>query len=814
MSGKDEILTLGPFQFDKFRVDPQRNIIALGDAEARVEPRVMAVLCRLCADPGVVVSRQTLVNDVWGKQYGGDESLSQAMSSLRKAFRSLESEGSDLLETIPKGGYRTLGRVEPVTAPHGGLPPRTAGQSPGRPKIAKAPIVAASAAALVLIVAIAAFWTRPEKNTDLAAAETLTGSASQPDPAAESKTSENVGLAVLPLVNLTAESDQEYFVDGLSEELLSWLANVEGLRVPGRTTSFHYKGKTQDLRLIGEQLGVQYILNGSVRKSGETLRVTVQLVEADTGFHIWSATYDRELADIFVIQEGIAREVRAAVLGVLPTETLQEPSIDVTVDPKAHEQYLIGRAIWTNRRDPMRAGAHFRKAIVLDPDHALAHAYIAVTTAFGLYNELAFAHQNPNAFREAKESLDRAVALRPNLSNVMFAQGYFAELAQGHPAPSEKRAKAVAFYQRAAEADPNNVEALYASYRFNRNDATNIETLRKILTIDPFMIAARSAYARALADSGEWEEAFAAVDRATEINPGFAGMIGHSLAWQGGDIERAGDYLLAHWRGDNAMDYERASRAALLADLGATDEAAFLLSRETGVESMEVLSRLSAPIFKGDYAAMERMAGAELSRDGAPALVVVSQARATLAQGAPEKALQLILDARPDLARSLDSDSEIEWRARRHSFDLEAMTAALALEAMGRTDDAKRIWHKGESAELSDGHSISPWMPSLKEALFHAALGKEEEAIAALSRAYDNGFRFLYSWSLGENRSFVLDDGLIEKTGYFSSLHGVPEFEAIIARIRAENAEILIRLNEKHGVLDDVRTMMAEARDE
>ena len=171
--------------------------------------------------------------------------------------------------------------------------------------------------------------------------------AKAPEAVKDAAVKESVGLAVLPFTNLSSDPDQEHFADGLTEELLNWLGNVEGLKVPGRTSSFQFKDKADDLRAIGERLSVDYLLEGSVRRSGDALRITAQLIEAKTGYHLWSETYDRHIDDIFAIQDDVARVVVTELLGKLPQSGVLNPAAVGDVDPRAHEVYLEGRALLT-----------------------------------------------------------------------------------------------------------------------------------------------------------------------------------------------------------------------------------------------------------------------------------------------------------------------------------------------------------------------------------------------------------------------------------------------------------------------------------
>jgi len=188
-------------------------------------------------------------------------------------------------------------------------------------------------------------------------------------------------VAVLPFTNLSGDAARDYFSDGMSEELLNLLARVPGLQVASRTSSFAYKGRNVDIREVGRELGVETVLEGSVRQSGDQVRITAQLIDAETGFHLWSETYDRRLADIFQVQD----EIAAAIVNKLRIELApQEQQMAVRDKPptqnlEAYELYLQGRAVWKRRGDENlnRAIDLYQRALGLDPGFARAHAALA-----------------------------------------------------------------------------------------------------------------------------------------------------------------------------------------------------------------------------------------------------------------------------------------------------------------------------------------------------------------------------------------------------------------------------------------------------
>ena len=214
----------------------------------------------------------------------------------------------------------------------------------------------------------------------------------------------SVTLAVLPFVNMSSDPEQEYFSDGLSEELLNQLAQIKDLRVAGRTSSFSFKGKNDDLRVIGQKLGVGNILEGSVRKAGKQLRITAQLINTADGIHLWSQTYERELSDVFAIQEEIAVAVSRALsirLGVGESTRLPGGTTNVL----AYDKFLRARALWLGLTQLPQAVALFREAVVLDPQYARAW--------YALYDGLGWAPDAAVAAGEKAEAAARVVALAP-----------------------------------------------------------------------------------------------------------------------------------------------------------------------------------------------------------------------------------------------------------------------------------------------------------------------------------------------------------------------------------------------------------------
>jgi len=292
---------------------------------------------------------------------------------------------------------------------------------------------------------------------------------------------DETSIAVLPFANMSSDPEQEFFSDGITEEILNALAQVPDLKVAGRTSSFAFKGRNEDLRAIGEALGVNHILEGSVRKAGNQVRITAQLIKADDGFHLWSETFDRELTDIFAIQD----EIAAAILEQLETQLAVGSSIDVAeVDLAVYDQYLKARQLMRGRaeQDLQQASDLLDQVIAQDADYAPALAQRAIvelmlSDRFGHYGSIPFLEALDNAEGYAQRSL----ALDPNDPDALAVQGSIlqdrGELADG-----------IALLERALELSPNHTNAmnwLAGAYGDSGRFREQFELRKQLFQVDP-----------------------------------------------------------------------------------------------------------------------------------------------------------------------------------------------------------------------------------------------------------------------------------------------------------------------------------------
>jgi len=323
-----------------------------------------------------------------------------------------------------------------------------------------------------------------------------------------------VSIAVMPFVNMSSDKEQEYFSDGLSEELLNHLVRIPELRVAARTSSFQFKGKNEDLRTIALKLNVSNILEGSVRKEGQKVRITAQLINADDGFHMWSETYDRDLSDVFEVQEDIARSVanslKVKLFGATPFA-----SSAATNNLEAYNAYLQGRYFFERRdRESLeRALSYYEQAITLDSSYALAWAQIAQVRA----NQADRGYlPTKEGYEKARTAAEKALALDPNLAEANSAFGWIKATYDWDWAAAD------AFYQRALALEPGNATVVRAAGGLAASLGRLDEALalhRRAVELDPLSAAARMNLGTYSYYSGQFDEALAAFRKSLELSP-------------------------------------------------------------------------------------------------------------------------------------------------------------------------------------------------------------------------------------------------------------------------------------------------------
>ncbi len=337
-----------------------------------------------------------------------------------------------------------------------------------------------------------------------------------PEPGSTTSPPGVTSIAVLPFADLSQAKDQEYFSDGLAEELLNVLAKSPELRVAGRTSSFQFKGKNEDPRVIGQKLGVTTLLEGSVRKAGNHVRITAQLVKVADGFHLWSETYDRELTDIFAVQDEIARSVSRALKVKLLGKNRSPPASRGS-NAEAYNLYLQGKYFFARRtnEDLKKAIAYYEQALRLDPAYALAWVGLAEAHIFESGQGDVPVHEG---FRKSRVEVEKALTLDPNLAEAHLALGAI------RMAYDWDWSGAEAAYDRALELEPGNATvvrgAASLAATLGRFDAA-IDLTRHRVELDPLSVGSHFGLGIYAWYAGRLDEAEAAFRKVLELNPDY-----------------------------------------------------------------------------------------------------------------------------------------------------------------------------------------------------------------------------------------------------------------------------------------------------
>jgi TolB-like protein/DNA-binding winged helix-turn-helix (wHTH) protein/Flp pilus assembly protein TadD len=544
------------FLVGEFRVNSTLDEISKLGVKTKLEPRTMRLLLCLAEHAGQVLSVEQLLDLVWKDVIVSPDSVYQVIASLRRILGD-DPKDPKYIANVMRRGYRLIATVGPPTSA------TESANAPAESKASKLPVIVVSAAVLILaaIVGFREAWVR------------------KPPPSAVQPVSDTLlsdhdkSVAVLPFLDMSENKDEEYFADGMSEELITTLTRIPELRIPARTSSFYFKGKQATISEIAKSLAVQYVLEGSVRKSGTMLRTTVQLVRADNGYHLWAQTYDRDLRDALKVQD----EIALAVVKALKLSLLGDAnrSATPTVNPAAYSLYLQARFL--ERRDATgdyaSAVAYLKKALNIDPQFASGWAELALVQVAFFYT---FTSVSASTIRsEAAEAANKALALDPNLPDAHLAMARVLSHIDWDWSAAEVE------FNRTVALDPANSDALLGLAKIaaiNGHLDQALELSQRIIRQDPLNDGAYFTLATLQSRRGDYANAEVTRRKALEINPTAATFhfwLGYALLAQG----RASEALQEMRKEDDATIRRDGTMLALDA-LGRTHEAEHVVAQQ------------------------------------------------------------------------------------------------------------------------------------------------------------------------------------------------------------------------------------------
>lgn len=516
-----------------WRVDPALDEISQDGTSVKLEPRTMRLLVCLAQNAGQVLSVEQLLDQVWKDVVVTPNSVYHAVAELRRVLGDDPKEPSYIANVLRRG-YRLVAPVGPwVDAP--AVPvadaPATTSPTARTPPAAATSPWASRPFGIALVVALMVMLALGYFVADRLWLSKRNGAVESARTAASTVVSDK-SIAILPFVDMSEKKDQEYFADGMTEEIIDRLSKVPGLYVPARTSSFFFRGKATKIPDIARELNVAHVLEGSLRKSGNHLRITAQLVRADNGHHVWSETFDRQLDDIFKVQDEIAGAVvKALRVSLLEGEV---PIATPTSSTEAYTLYLQARSIAAGRAadaDHVAAIKYLQQAVTLDPK--FASAWAALANIFVDEYNWRFSRPYGEAQTEAHKAAGQALGLDPKLSDGHLAIAKILFTFDFNWNASEIE------YDRALEINPRNADALrwksYLALRLNRSDQA-LELAQRAVSYDPLNSWNFFAIAAALSAKGGFTESEAAYRKGLELNPtgvGLHALLGEVLVAKG-----------------------------------------------------------------------------------------------------------------------------------------------------------------------------------------------------------------------------------------------------------------------------------------
>ena len=724
-------------RFDGWRVSFESGEITRAGNTHRLQDQPLQILDELIQHPGQVVSREQLIARLWPTGVVEfDTGLNTAMRKLRIALGD-DADTPRYIETIPRKGYRFIAPLEPEPKPdlvdrRHTLPTEyvptsfETGAVIGRRKSdQRAPLkrlawgFGSVVAAVVLSVVV---WRMPG---ELFRSEV---------PAVDLPT-----IVVLPLVDMSLEQNEQALCDGLTEELSNWLAHIPTLRVVARTSAFAFKGKNTDVREIARLLGATHVLEGSLRRSGTEMRITIQLIEGVGGLHIWSRSFDLPLGDIFLIEDTVSRSVAEQLHLSLSAATAEQWAQRQPEVMEAYELYLLGRARQRKRTadDNLKAAEFFRRAVAADPRYALAQVGLAETLLNGLSLNRA---PLEDVKAEAEPLINRALAISPNLPDALAVKGWLLS-------EEFKFAEAMPVLKRAIAENPNLAQAhryLGDLYDRRADPKSALNHFSTAASLDPLDFISHVFRCQVLVDLGDLAEADKACRRARELD--FTNMWGplatSFIARARGNTVDAARWLYEarklaptdEWLADQIVD--------LLLTQGKLSEAHALVRELPGADGFFARAREARVVLaesgpQGLKNWLEVGKASELANSGAE---LTELARLQYLAGDSNAASATLAHAQRILP--LSTADLFDGGQIRHEYSAALFHAGIALKGGGDQARAQELLSRLDQMlatyETNGGQHYGLYF--LRAASL-ATQGKNAEAQAALDKAWQRGWR-------------------------------------------------------------------------
>jgi len=749
-------------QIGEWTVNPALDTISRPGETQKLEPRTMQLLMCLANSAGNTVSVEQLLNEVWSGVVVGSASVYQAVSQLRKLLGDVDPEPT-YITTVPRKGYRLIAPVRRADATQPKIPADSVTSppplAPTASKRSFVPIIVAAAALAVILLGGFLIWKWSINSSRSAKAI--------------------ASIVVLPFTDMTADKKGQPFCDGLTEELSNWLSQIPTLRVVARTSAFAFRGKDEDVREIGKALDTNNILEGSMRRSGDHMRITVQLIDARNGFHLWSESFDRPMEDAIQMQEDIARSVAEILQVRLTAESDRQFAARRTADPQAYQLYLLAR-YYDQQAAPQatdRAVDLYRQTLNADPK--FAPAYIRLARAF----------LNQGYFRGFPIA-DVAAQMEPLIASALRIDNRLsgAYAVRGALRASQFREKdALDDLHRAISLDPSDMSAFASIGRIRLLDGQPREALKNYdgaAALDPLNSILQAQRCIALGDLAQYDEAAKACERARVLQPNSAAPL-DNLTWLAESRGRIDEALswnseaLKAEPSDEFNFYWTRAQLFLSVGLGAPARAAVELGRGATKDEGLANAALVRVVYceSGLDALRSYVDSVRLDQSShSAALLEAAYSRLVLGDAAAAKLLIGRALSGPDPPTYPES-----WYARGEdtftSFRVDLASAELEL---GNHASAQReLTTVLEMVNRMIAAGVKRYATYELRAKVYALKGQGDDAMRDLDTASKLGWRRVW-WATHEP--------------YFASLRPRSDFQALITRVSQSNDQLIAKL--------------------